>query len=137
MSTVRTAHVLETHNAILQGIEVCLVRTLRRRPSPVSDLVAIIRLRRLLRRGQYDIVHTHSTKAGLIGRLAVSKRVRPVLVHTVHGWGFASGEAGPLRRLLVRAERFLAGRTDAIVVVTGMDRDTGIRHRIGKPASTT
>ena len=53
--------------------------------SPFKDLMAVIKLRRFFKQEQFDVVHTHSSKAGIIGRLAAHLAGVPVVVHTVHG----------------------------------------------------
>ena len=52
--------------------------------SPFKDLMAVIKLRRFFKQEQFDVVHTHSSKAGIIGRLAAHLAGVPVVVHTVH-----------------------------------------------------
>jgi glycosyltransferase involved in cell wall biosynthesis len=61
---------------------------LRRAPNPFQDIAACRALRRLFERERYDIVHTHSGKAGFVGRLAAHLAGVPVVVHTIHGPSF-------------------------------------------------
>ena len=87
---------------------------LRREPSPLRDLVAAIRLRRLIRAFQPDVVHLHSTKAGLVGRIgAFGTGVR--VLYTPHCFAFEmESRLRPLYRL---AERLLASRTNGLIAV--------------------
>ena len=83
-----------------------------RRPHPVQDAAALARLYALMRRDRYQIVHTHTTKAGILGRMAARLARVPVVLHTPHGHAFhdyldRTGSAA-LRRL----ERWLARLTD-------------------------
>jgi glycosyltransferase involved in cell wall biosynthesis len=99
-----------------RGIPVHVIPDLVRKTSPIADLRAGLALHRLFRARHYEIVHTHSTKAGLLGRLAARAAGVPVVVHTFHGFPFPL-DGGLRTRLFVATER-LAGRfTDASVCV--------------------
>src|SRR3954464_4858439 len=83
-----------------------------------SDLRSLITLYRILRREKPDIVHTHTAKAGTLGRIAAILARIPVRVHTFHGHVFA-GYFGALKtRLYLSVERFLARFTTRIVTVS-------------------
>lgn len=105
------------------------LHALRRRPSPTGDLGAMLSLRRAMRRHAPDIVHLHSFKAALLGRLAaVGLRTRVVV--TAHGWSFTDGNP-PARKLIGRwIEKALGPLTDRLVVVCRRDRDEALRHRL-------
>jgi len=68
-----------------RGIHFVEIPSLVRQPAPVQDMRALISLTRLVRRGGFDIVHTHTSKAGAIGRVAAFLGGRPPLVHQPHG----------------------------------------------------
>lgn len=119
------------------GIRVHAVPTLRRRLRPLSDLRAVIAMVRLFRREQPDIVHTHSSKAGLLGRMAARVAGVPVVVHTVHGWSFHDGMSSLLRAATVAAERVAARWTSGLVVVAQRDADLGRASRIGDGSTYT
>ena len=70
------------------GVPLMVVDELRRAPNPWLDVAACRALQRLFQENQYDIVHTHSGKAGFIGRLAARLAQVPVVVHTIHGPSF-------------------------------------------------
>ncbi|HCN06732.1 MAG TPA: glycosyltransferase family 1 protein, partial [Lentisphaeria bacterium] len=72
---------------------------------------------RLFVKEQYDIVHTHSSKAGIIGRLAATSAGVPVVVHTIHGQAFHPYESWWRNRIYIAAERFAARRCDRIFAV--------------------
>ena len=104
-----------------------------RAPHPLKDGWALRRLHALMRRHRYDIVHTHTTKAGLLGRIAARWARVPVIVHTPHGHAFhdylgAGGSEG-----LKWVERRLARWTDRIICLTAAERDDHVRFRIGRP----
>src|ERR1041385_8981651 len=70
-------------------LPVSIIDSLGREISPVSDLLTIYRLWWLIRREKPDIVHTHTAKAGLVGRIAAWLSGVPVIVHTFHGHVFS------------------------------------------------
>lgn len=70
------------------GVPVTVVDELRRAPDPLRDARACLALARLFARQRYEIVHTHSGKAGLLGRLAAKGAGVPIIVHTIHGPSF-------------------------------------------------
>jgi glycosyltransferase involved in cell wall biosynthesis len=89
-----------------------LVRSIR----PDLDLLAVRELRRLVRTGRYDIVHTHQSKAGILGRMAAAGG-RPRLVHTVHMSSFGQGYGALASQLYRIAEQRYARVTHRIVTV--------------------
>src|SRR3954471_5670328 len=99
---------------------------LGREISPLRDVVATLRLARLIRRERPDILHTHTAKAGTVGRVAalLAGRRRPaIVVHTFHGH-VLRGYFGPLRSRVFRLlERWLASRTTALIAVSPQVRD--------------
>jgi glycosyltransferase involved in cell wall biosynthesis len=98
------------------GIAHRRVPGLRRRIRPLDDARAFLWLFAAFRRERPDVVHTHTGKAGLLGRLAARLAGVPAVVHTHHGHCF-HGYYGALRsRLLLAVERFLARRTDVLLV---------------------
>jgi glycosyltransferase involved in cell wall biosynthesis len=108
------------------GIEVERLEELHREISPVRDAVAIVRLARLIRRVRPDILHTHTAKAGAVGRLAAllaGDARPPIVVHTFHGH-VLRGYFDPLRTAGFRLlERWLATKTTALVAVSPQVRD--------------
>src|ERR1039458_6575141 len=94
-----------------------LVPELVRPVSPRQDYLAWKRLTELFRARQPDIVHTHSGKAGILGRLAAARAGVPIILHTIHGPSFGPFQ-GPLANLLFRnAEHYAARVTNHFVVV--------------------
>lgn len=98
-----------------------------------DDVVAFWKLLALIRRERPDIVHTHTAKAGLLGRLAAWLAGVPLIVHTFHGHVF-HGYFSPARtRLFVALERWLARRTHRLVAVSARVRDEVLARGIGRP----
>ena len=77
-------------------------------------------------------MHTHSSKAGILGRLAARMARVPVVVHTVHGWGFHERQRPLVRHAYVSLERWCAGFTDALITVTPRDAERGLSLGIGR-----
>jgi glycosyltransferase involved in cell wall biosynthesis len=99
------------------GYEVIVVDSLRREISPALDRQAYRDIRRCLERVRPEIVHTHSSKAGILGRQAAVAVGGMKIVHTVHGLPFHRHESFLRNRLYVYLERRAARRTDAIISV--------------------
>ena len=109
-----------------RGVEIVRIDELGREISPLRDLMATIRLAKLIRKERPQILHTHTAKAGTVGRVAArlaGSRKPPIVVHTFHGH-VLRGYFGPVRSLLFRLlERWLAGGTTALVAVSPQVRD--------------
>ena len=115
------------------GVEVVRIDELGREISPLRDFVATIRLARLIRRERPQILHTHTAKAGTVGRVAAllaGSRRPPIVVHTFHGH-VLRGYFGPVRSLFFRLlERGLASVTTALVAVSPQVRDDLVALRV-------
>jgi glycosyltransferase involved in cell wall biosynthesis len=98
-----------------------------------ADLQAARSFVALCRHVRPDLIHTHSSKAGLIGRLAPPPGAPPRL-HTVHGWGHTPLDPPTRHRMLVAAERLAARRTTKLIAVSDEVRDEGLAVGIGRPA---
>lgn len=99
------------------GVEVHQVPELTRELSPARDARALRRLRNVIREHDFDVVHTHQSKAGVLGRLAALGRRQPVVVHTVHMPSFGPGYSRSQDLTFRSLERALARRTDCSVFV--------------------
>jgi len=111
------------------GAQVIVVPSLRRAVS-LRDVRAFGELVRVFRRMRPDVVHTHSSKAGVLGRIAARVARVPSVVHTAHSWSFHARGSRIVSRACVVLERFLARLTDVIVVVADADRRTGETHGV-------
>lgn len=84
---------------------------------PWHDLRALLRLTRTLRQLAPDVVHTHSSKAGILGRFAAARAGVPRIVHTIHGMSFNRTQPAPVRALYAALEWAAARRTDVLITV--------------------
>jgi glycosyltransferase involved in cell wall biosynthesis len=111
-------------------IEPALVREIR----PAKDLLAVVRLARFIRRSRYAIVHTHSSKAGVLGRWAAWLAGTPIIVHTVHGWGHHERQHPLARRFYILLEQVTQRITDKLIVVSPRNIEKGLADGIATPA---
>jgi glycosyltransferase involved in cell wall biosynthesis len=119
-----------------RDVEIVRIDELGREISPLRDLAATLRLARLIRRERPDILHTHTAKAGTVGRVAAllaGRRRPPIVVHTFHGH-VLRGYFGPLRSLVFRLlERWLAAHTTALIAVSPQVRDDLVDLHVAAP----
>jgi glycosyltransferase involved in cell wall biosynthesis len=108
------------------------VPSLKREINPAWDLIALFKLVKLLRGLKPDIVHTHSSKAGILGRWAAFLARTPVIIHTFHGFGFNDFQKPAKKAVLVLSERITAFVTTAFIAVSKHTMRTGLEHRIGR-----
>lgn len=104
---------------------------------PWKDWVALRRLTRLFREQQPRIVHTHSGKAGILGRLAAAEAGVPIIIHTIHGPSFGNFQ-NPLANWAFRAaERHAAGKTTHFIAVADAMISQYLAAGIGRPEQYT
>ncbi|MEM7798092.1 MAG: glycosyltransferase family 4 protein [Chloroflexota bacterium] len=116
-----------------RGVQLTIVPELLREISPVNDIKAIFKLRRLIQDGNYQIVHTHSSKAGVLGRIAARLAGVPHIVHTVHGWSFHDQMSTNRRRIYVWLEKIGRLWGKHVIVVSTPDIQKGIDEGLGHP----
>jgi glycosyltransferase involved in cell wall biosynthesis len=121
---------LDDEAAGIPALERYPVPTLVRRVAPLQDLRALRNLRAAVRAFRPHVVHTHSSKAGILGRLAARLERVPKVVHTIHGFGFTPLQPAPVRWVFRTAERALARATDHFVTVSEVDRRRGEAFRL-------
>jgi glycosyltransferase involved in cell wall biosynthesis len=109
--------------------------------NPLADLRCYFQLKKLIRTINPDIVHTHSSKAGILGRAAawrVYKQThRPAIIHTIHGPPFHKYQSNFKNLIYTLAERFAAKRCHHIVAVADAMTTQYLAKNIGKPAQYT
>jgi glycosyltransferase involved in cell wall biosynthesis len=115
------------------GLEVVMVNHLRPELAPRDDWRALRELETKLRQGRFDVVHTHSAKAGALGRLAARRVGVPRIVHTFHGFPFHEFQSRPRRASYVDIERRLGRFTHAFLAVGTAVAAEAIRRGIAPP----
>jgi glycosyltransferase involved in cell wall biosynthesis len=101
--------------------------------NPVAAPGGILSVAQFLQSNDVDIVHTHSTEAGIIGRIAARLAGTPIVVHTVHGVPFSEDRCPVLNRFILSCERLAAMSTDRLITNTDRIRDAYLERKIGKP----
>jgi len=120
-----------------QGLNVVLMPELVRAVRPSTDFRAYRRLRKLIREFRPDVVHTHSSKAGLLGRAAAWHEKVPLVVHTIHGLPFGPSETASKNRLYIALERWGAKRCHRLVSVCDAMTRQALECHVGRPEQFT
>lgn len=107
-------------------------QSLMRNLNIVADIKAFIELRSILKRIQPDVIATHSSKAGVIGRLAGWSLRIPTLF-TAHGWSFTEGVEGKKKRMYRVIERGMGRITKGVITVSEYDKQLAIQHKVLPP----
>jgi glycosyltransferase involved in cell wall biosynthesis len=123
--------ILDSKAVRLPGVNVYFHRFLVRPIHPFYDFLAFLQLWWLLMKEKPDVVHTHSSKAGIVGRWAAFAAGVPVIVHTLHGFGFHDYQHFLIKYLYVFLERFCAFFSDKLIAVAAEDIAKGLQYGIG------
>ena len=115
------------------GVPVTVVDCMQRNLSPFADWATYRRVKALIRERRPTIVHTHSSKAGFLGRLAARRLRVPVIIHTIHGLPFHPYERWWRNRLYITAERMAARRCDRIICVAEAMQRQALAAGVGRP----
>jgi glycosyltransferase involved in cell wall biosynthesis len=122
-----------------QDYEVVVIDRLRRAINPYNDAVSYFQIKKLLRELKPDIVHTHSAKAGILGRFAGHALKGkwsvnlPAIVHTIHGLAFHPYQSELLNKFYIAIERSTAKRTDFFITVADAMTAQATAVGIGTP----
>lgn len=106
------------------------LKHLKRQINPLSDILAVLELRKLIKLFKPDIIHLNSSKAGVIGSLAVNGIPKIKVVYTAHGFVF-NEQIGFLKKIFYKfVEKFFAIYKNKIITVSEYDRQTAIKNKI-------
>jgi glycosyltransferase involved in cell wall biosynthesis len=113
------------------GLDPIVIPTMLRELNPKKDYESYLKIKEIIADFKPDIVHTHASKAGALGRLAAINSDVPHLVHTFHGHVF-HGYFNPVKTKMYKTvERYLAKKTDQIVTISNIQKtELGVEHRI-------
>src|SRR5215469_6740192 len=103
----------------------------------LKDWIALRKLEHILRAQAPDIVHTHSSKAGILGRLAAKRARVPTIIHTIHGPPFGAFQGTAANLIFREAEKFAARVTDHFIVVADAMTEQYLAAGIGHPEQYT
>jgi len=132
--------ILTAEAAEKMGPDFKIIQNLAREINPPKDLAALFELRRMLKEEKKlspaaaIIVHTHSSKAGILGRIAAWMEGVPVVVHSFHGFGFNQFQPLPVREAYIIAEKVTGLLTDSFIFVSRANMKKAGELGIGKPS---
>ncbi|CAN5420999.1 glycosyltransferase family 4 protein [soil metagenome] len=104
------------------GINPIEIPEMQRSILPINDIRAYFKIRKIIKEFKPDIVHTHASKSGAIGRMAASSCNVKMIVHTFHGHVFHSYFNKFISSFIVKLERYLAKKTDAIIAISEIQK---------------
>jgi len=120
-----------------RGVKLVLSRHLVRSIRPLADFMALIELIRFIRAGRFHIVHTHASKAGILGRIAARLAGAPIVVHTMHSLVFHEYQSALANRFYIALKRLCAPLTDQFITVSEATRRGALAAGIGAPGRYT
>ncbi|MEE4311332.1 MAG: glycosyltransferase family 4 protein [candidate division KSB1 bacterium] len=118
----------------MKNVKLIFVNELVRPIHLIYDIIALLRIYRIIRKGRYDIVHTHSSKPGFSGRIAAKLAGVPIIVHTVHGFPFNDFMNPLLRSFFITLEEALAKISNVLVTVSKLNFQKIVDLKIADPA---
>ncbi len=116
----------------IPGLTIKLSNFLERTINPLKDCLALLEIYSFIRKNNITVVHTHSSKAGILGRCAAKFAGVRIVIHTVHGWSFNDYQPYFWRKFIIWLERMMAAFTNRIIVVSNHDLWRGLKNRIGE-----
>ena len=120
-----------TKQAKAKGLACVSLGNLRRNIRPIADVLCFFELRSRLKEYEPDVIHLHSSKAGIIGRL-VAKNLAIPSVFTAHGWAFTEGISSWKRKFYLAIERFMVRVEGKVITVSDYDRALALKSGVGK-----
>lgn len=112
----------------------CIIDSLVREISPGRDFLALLQLIRIFLNERPDIVHTHSSKAGILGRIAAWIAGVPVIIHTYHGFGFHDHQRPLIKTLYIGIERLCASLARINIFVSRENMAAAQQYKLGDSA---
>jgi len=116
----------------IPGLKLIRCRFLERPIRPVKDILALFFIIRFIKINNIDIVHTHSSKAGILGRLAAKASGVKTVIHTAHGWSFHDYQPAIAHYFYLFLEKLCAHFSSAIIVVSQWDKRRAAEELAGR-----
>ncbi len=114
----------------LQKVKNFLLSSFKRDIEPINDILTLYKIYKILKNQKCEIVHTHSSKAGILGRLAARIAKTKFILHTVHGWSFNEYQPLLIKRLFILLEKIAARWTTKLICVSKKDIETALKYKI-------
>lgn len=115
-----------------EGIKVKTIQ-IKRKISPLADMVSLVKLFFYFKKEKFDIVHTHAPKPGLLGQLAAKMAGVPIIVNTIHGLYFTENSSFLKRNFFIFMEKIAAKCSSLIFSQNREDMETMVKEKIAKP----
>jgi len=101
-----------------------IIKSLVRAINPIKDFIALIKIISYIKQLKPDIVHTHSSKAGILGRIAARICKVPIIIHSVHGFAFSPNHSKTVNFIFIRIEKLISKITNHFIFVSKSDTET-------------
>ncbi len=112
--------------------KIIFIKSLVREISPINDLIALLNIIKILLKEKPHIIHTHSSKAGILGRIAGFISKVPMIIHTYHGFGFNDHQNFFVKNFYIFLEKIVSLLTDVLIFVSKANMETAKKYNIGK-----
>jgi glycosyltransferase involved in cell wall biosynthesis len=113
-------------------VRVVVIKELQRSIHPFYDVVAFFKILGVLRKGSFHIIHTHSSKAGILGRVAAKLSGVPLIIHTIHGLPFHDYQSTLMKRIFILAEKIGTALSDKVIAVTKTIIEKALAAGVGR-----
>ncbi|MBU1043028.1 MAG: glycosyltransferase family 4 protein [Candidatus Omnitrophica bacterium] len=114
------------------SFKIKLCHYLRRNINPLFDFIAFCQIYSFIKKNKFDIVHTHSSKAGILGRLAAKLAGTKIIIHTIHGLPFFAEQSNLKNKGYIALEKFVARFTQTIICVSQSIIDQAVDAKIAE-----
>lgn len=130
--TLVTGSVRDIDPALMHkcGVNVVIIPELMREINPVTDIICLFKLYRFIKKGRFNIVHTHSSKAGFLGRVAAKMAGCSIIVHIPHGHIFYGYFNPQITKLFILLEKIAAKFTDKIISLTDSETYDYLKFKV-------